>query len=62
MEKSSILVKHALSGDEANLHSCCRLKYDYFKPKCHKTLHNCQLLVVPVQRTAETSFKVMMSI
>ena len=33
MKKSSIFVKDAVSGDEANLYSCCCLKHGYFRPK-----------------------------
>ena len=39
----SIFVKHAQSGDEANLSSCCCLKYLYSKLKCHN-LHKVQLI------------------
>ena len=42
MKKSSIFVKHAQSGDEANLHSCYCSKHGYCKSKCHN-LHNVQL-------------------
>ena len=45
MKKSSIFVEHALSGDEANLYSCCYLKYGYFEPKCQNK-HNFQLILV----------------
>ena len=41
---SSICVKHALSGNEANLHSCCCLEHGYSKPKCHN-LHNVHLIL-----------------
>ena len=57
MKKSSFFVKHALSGDETNLHSCCCLKHGYSKPKCH-SLHNVQIIFVPVQRTAQKSFRI----
>ena len=50
-------VKHALSGDEANLYSCCCLKHGYSKPKCHN-LHNVQLIFGSVQRTAQTGFRI----
>ena len=57
VKKSSIFVKHAQSGDEANLYSCCCLKHGYSTPKCHN-LHNAQLMFVPVQRIAQTSFRI----
>ena len=37
------------------MHSCCCLKHDYCKPKCHN-LHNVQLISVSVLKTAQTSF------
>ena len=49
MKKSSICVKHAYSGDKVNLFLCCKLKHDYFKPKCHN-LHNFKLILVSFQR------------
>ena len=56
VKKSPIFVKHVQSGDEANLYSCCCLKYGYSKPKCCN-FHNDQLIFVSVQRTAQTSFR-----
>ena len=56
VKKLLIFVKHAYGGDEATLNSCCCLKHGYSKPKCHN-LHNVQLIFVPVQRTAQTSFR-----
>ena len=61
VKKSSIFVKHAKTRDEANLCSCCCLKHDYSKPKCHN-LHNVQLIFVSVQRTAQTSFRIFFQI
>ena len=58
MKKSSIFVEHALSGDEANLYLCCHLKHGYFKPKCHN-LQIFQLILLSVQRTAQTSFRIL---
>ena len=52
-----IFVKHAKSGNEANLHSCNFSKHGYSKSKCHN-LHNVQLFFVSVQRTAQTSFRI----
>ena len=57
VKKSSFLVKHSYSGDEANLYSCCCLKHGYSKTKCH-SLHNDQLIFVSVQRIAQTSFRI----
>ena len=33
------------------------LKHGYFKPKCHN-LHDFQLILVPVQRTTQTSLRI----
>ena len=43
VKKSSVFVKHAWSGDEVNMYSCCCLKHGYSKPKCHN-LHNVRLI------------------
>ena len=45
-------------GDEANLYLCCCLKRGYSKPKC-QNVHNVQLILVSVQRTAQTSFRIL---
>ena len=42
MKKSSVIVKQAQNGDEANLHLCYCSNHCYFKSKCHN-LHNVQL-------------------
>ena len=52
-----MFVKHAQRRDKANLFSCCCIKQDYSKPKCHN-LHNVHLIFVSVQRTVQTSFKI----
>ena len=39
------------------IHIAVRLKYGYFKPKCHN-LHNLQFILVSVQSTAQTSFRI----
>ena len=52
MKKSSILVKHALGENEANLYLCCCLKHGYFKPKCHN-LHNFQLIIGSAQKNLQ---------
>ena len=57
VKKSLIFVKHAESVDEVNLYSCCCLKHGYSKPKCHH-IYNVQLIIVSVQRTAYTSFRI----
>ena len=36
---------------------CCCLKHDYFKAKCHN-LHNCQLILVSVQKTIQISVRI----
>ena len=52
--KKPIVVKHAQSGDEANLCSCCCLRHGFFAPK-YDNLYDFQLILVSVQRTAQIS-------
>ena len=61
VRKPSIFVKHAWSGDEANLYSWCCLKCDNSKPKCHN-LYNVQLIFESVEKTAQTSFRMFLQI
>ena len=62
VKKSSIVVKHAYSGDEIDLYSCCCLKHLWSQQKCHN-LHNVlNVIFAFVQRTVQASLRIFLQI